>query len=83
MPQKRFERSEDDLRDDQPGALFVVGGYDKQRGVFGAGGAQTVAVCSHGLIPVGPFVDIGEAELPVLVRCVDADAERSRLLVFK
>jgi len=77
------ERIQDNLGNNQPGILFVVGGDDVPRRVMGAGGAQASLISLRVLLPVFPLVDVRDAELPVLARLIDALEEAFALLAFR
>src|ERR1700684_4648729 len=49
---------------------------------MGACGMKALLISLHILLPVFPFVNVREAEFPVLVRLVDALEETLSLLVF-
>src|SRR5690242_20765143 len=72
---KPFQRVEDDLGDDQPGIGLVVGGNDIPGRMLAAGGRQALLIGLHIVLPVFALLHIAGAELPVLVRLVDAGQE--------
>src|SRR5664280_2050629 len=74
------EGVEDDLGDDESGVLFVVGGHYVPGRAIGAGRVQAGLVGLHVLVPVGPLMDVREAELPVFVGRVNSSAETVCLL---
>ncbi len=69
------------MRNDQPGVLLVVGRHDVPGRRFCAGGAQTGLIGLHILLPVISFLNVGQAEFPVLFRFVDA-FEKALPLLF-
>ena len=73
---------QDNLRNDQPGVLLVVGRHDVPRRVAGAGCAQALLIRLHVLLPVFPFLNIGEAEFPVLFRFINARQEALSLFLL-
>jgi hypothetical protein len=77
------EGVENDLRNDQPGVLLVVGGNDIP-GRF-ASGCNTEAFLKsrHIAFPELSLLNVGEAEFPILVRLIDALKKAFSLLVFR
>ena len=74
------QRIMDDLGDDQPRVLFIVGGYHIPRRMISARCMKAVFVGLHLILPVFPLVDVRGAELPVLFGLVDAREESLSLL---
>ena len=68
---------------DQSRILFVVGGHEIPRGIARARRAQAFLVGLHIVLPEFAFLDIGRAELPVLVWLVDAGKEALALLILR
>src|SRR5579863_7522703 len=77
------ERIEDDLRYDQTGVLFVIGGNDIPGRVVCTGCTEAVLIGLHVMLPEFPLLDICIAELPVLLRLVDARQKAFPLLLFR
>src|ERR1700683_3584859 len=75
-------RVENDLRDEQASILLVVSGNNIPGRFLGAGGGDAFPIDLHVLVPEFAFLDIGQAELPILVRIVDAGEETLALLVL-
>src|SRR5262249_33621989 len=64
------ERVKDDLRDDEPSVLLVVGGHDVPRSFLGARGTEAFLVGADIVLPEFPLLDIRHAEFPILFRIV-------------
>jgi len=62
--------------------LLSAGGH-KQGRVGGARCTQARLICLHVMLPVVPFVNVREAEFPVLVRLINALAEALLLFVLR
>ena len=77
------ERIEDDLGHDQPGILLVIGRNDLPGRVPRARRAQAFLVRFHVRLPVVTLAHVGLAELPVLVRLLDAGQEALPLFVLR
>src|ERR1019366_8052761 len=77
------ERIEDNLRYNQPGVLFVVGGNDIPGSVACACGAEALLIRRHVMIPKLPLRDIRSAEFPVLFRRIDAFEKALSLLLLR
>ena len=69
---KFIERIKDNLGNNQPGILLVIGGNDVPGRVMGAGRVQASLISLHVLLPVFPLVNVREAEFPVFVRLINA-----------
>ena len=69
---KFIESIKDNLGNNQPGVLFVIGGNDVPGRVPGAGRVQASLISLHVLLPVLPFVNVCRAEFPILVRLINA-----------
>src|ERR1035437_5362693 len=80
---ERLECVENDLRNDQPRILFVVGGNDIPGRIARTGSTQAFFIGLHVLFPEFPLLDIREAELPVLVGLIDAFEESLALFLFR
>src|SRR5450759_1020607 len=80
---ERLERVENDLGNDQPRILFVVGGNDIPGRIARTGSTQAFFIGLHVLFPEFPLLDIREAELPVLVGRIDALEESLALFLFR
>src|SRR5271163_2751444 len=63
---------QDDLRSNQAGIFLVVGGNNVPRCVVGVGRAQAGLVSFRVVTPIFSFMNIGQAQLPILVRIVHA-----------
>ena len=74
------ERIQHDLRDDQTCVLLVVGGNDVPRSMISACRMKAIRVDLYVLLPIFPLVNVGGAELPVLVWLIDALKESLSLL---
>jgi len=61
-----FKRIEDNLGDDQPGVLFVVGGNDIPGYLARAGRAEAFLIRQPVILPESPLLNVGETEFPVL-----------------
>ncbi len=72
---------EHDLGDDQPRVFLVVGGDDVPWRMMSARRVKAILVGVHVVLPEFPLVDVGGAELPVLVWFIDA-REKSLSLLF-
>jgi hypothetical protein len=72
----------DNLRYDQPGAFPVIGRYNVPWRAVSACGAKTPAMHFHVALPELPCRNIGEAELPVPLRLVDALQKPLSLLLL-
>ena len=77
-----LKRIEDNLGNNQPGILLVIGGHDIPGRVRGAGRAQAILIRLHVMLPVFPLLHIRQAEFPVFVRLINARAEAFPLFVF-
>lgn len=77
-----FHGLEDDVRNDQAGVFLVIGGNRIPGCVCRAGRVQACLVGFHVIVPALPLAHVREAELPVLVRLVDACHEALALLSF-
>ena len=75
-----MERIQDNLGNNQPGILLIIGGNDVPRCVMGARRAQTSFIGVRVLLPVFPLVNVREAEFPVFVRLINALEESLSLL---
>ncbi len=74
---------EDDLGNDQPRVLFVIGGNDIPGSMMVAGGIQALLISLHILVPVFPLVNIRQAELPILIRLINARQETLALFFVR
>src|SRR5450759_4878779 len=74
---------EDDLRDNEPGVVLVVGRDDVPERVERTRRVQAFLKSLHVLLPVGPLVNVRKAELPVLLGRVDAITKAVRLLALR
>ncbi len=74
---------EDDLRNDQPGVLLVVGRNDIPGRISGAGRVQTRLIRFYLIIPALPLAHVCEAELPVPVRLIDSVQKTFSLFVLR
>ena len=80
---KFVKRIQDNLGNDQPGILLIIGGNDVPGRVMGAGRGQASLISSHVMLPVLPLVNVRDAEFPVLVRLINALEESLSLLCFR
>jgi len=71
------------LGDDQPRIFLVVRRDDVPRRMMSASRMQTLFVGAHVMLPVFPLVNVGGAELPVLVRLIDARQKPLSLLLVR
>jgi hypothetical protein len=71
------------LGDEQPSILLAVCGDTMPGRITRTRRTETVLVRSHMMLPEFPFLDIGWAEFPILVRLVDADKKAPALLVLR
>src|ERR1700683_3225458 len=74
------ELIKNNLRNDQAGILFVVGGNHVPGSLTCACRLQTSLIGFFVMRPVFPFVNVREAEFPVFLRVVDAREEPFALL---
>ena len=79
-PSKRIK---DNLGDDQPCILLIVGGDDVPRRMVSACRMEAIFVGAHVALPIFPLVNVGGAELPVLVWLIDARKESLSLLLVR
>ena len=80
---KFIERIKDNLGDNQPGILLVIGGDDVPGRVMVAGRVQASLISLHVLLPVFPLVNIRSAELPVFVWLIDAREKSHSLFLVR
>src|ERR1035438_5193555 len=80
---KFIERIQDNLGNNQPGILLIVGGNDVPGRVMGACRVQASLLSLHVMLPVFPLVDVREAEFPILVRLINATEESLSLLFLR
>ena len=80
---KSVKRIQDNLGNDQPGILLIIGGNDVPGRVMGAGRGQASLISLHVVVPVFPLVNIREAEFPVLLRIIDTREETIPLFAFR
>ena len=78
-----FQRIEDDLRNDQPGVLFVIGGDDIPGCGCGARCTQACLIRLPVVIPQFPLSDVSETEFPVLRRFINALEQALSLFVLR
>src|SRR5262249_52949143 len=78
-----LERRDDRAGDDQSREPLVVGGNDVPRSPRRARLADHLLVRRLVLVPILPLVRVGDRELPVLVRVVEALEEAPRLLLLR
>jgi len=69
---KFIESIKDNLGNNQPGILFIIGGNDEPRCFMRAGRGQAIFISTHVMLSVFPLVNVREAEFPVLVRLINA-----------
>ena len=79
---KFIERIQDNLGNNQPGILLIIGGNNIPGSVMGAGRVQASLISLHVILPVFPLVNIREAEFPVFVRLINALEESLSLFVL-
>jgi hypothetical protein len=80
---ERFERIDNDLGYDQPRVLFVVGRHYIPGRVIRAGRAEALLVGRSILLPELSLLDVGPADLPVLVGFVDTRQEPLQLFLLR
>ncbi len=78
-----MERIQDNLGNSQAGVFLIVGGNDVPGRVMGACRLQASLVSLHVVLPVFPLVNVRGAELPVLVRLINALEESLSLLFLR
>src|SRR6266404_4019624 len=80
---QRVERIENDLRNDQPGVLLVIGGDDIPGRFASACRTEALLKSRHIALPELSLLNIGKAEFPIFVRLIDALKKAFSLLVFR
>jgi hypothetical protein len=80
---KFIERVKDNLRNDDPGILLVIGANDVPGRVMGARRGQAGPISLHIMPPEFSLVNIRKTEFPVFVRLVDAFEESPSLFVLR
>src|ERR1039458_1718886 len=78
-----LECVENNLRDDQPGVFLVVGGNDIPWRILGTCCTKAFLICLHVMLPEFSFLDVHNAEFPVLFRLVDAFEKALSLLLLR
>jgi len=78
-----IERIQDNLGNNQPGILLIVGGNGVPRHVMGACSVQAILKSLDVILPVFPLVNVRKAELPILVRLIDAFEESLSLFALR
>ena len=79
---KLTERIDDNVRDNQPSILLIVGGNDIPGCMLGARRAQASLKGLPIIRPVFSFVNVRQTEFPVFVWLVDAFEEAFPLFVL-
>jgi hypothetical protein len=80
---KVIERIKNNLRDDQPGILLVIGGNDVPMRMVGTCRVEALLISLHVLLPVFPLVNVRQAEFPVLVGHIDTLEKPLSLFVLR
>ena len=78
-----IERIDNNSGNDQPGVLFIIGGNDVPGCMMGACRAQALLVRLRVMLPEFSFVNVREAEFPILVRLIYTLEEALSLFVLR
>src|ERR1019366_2336671 len=78
-----LQRIKNNLRDDQAGVVLIVCGDNIPGSVMRTGCAEALFISLHVVLPKLSFVNIREAQLPVLLWIVDARQETLALLILR
>jgi hypothetical protein len=78
-----FHSIHDDVGDDEPRILLIVGRDDVPGCVMSTCGVKALLAGLHVVFPVSPFVNVCSVEFPILSRLIDALKESLSLLFIR
>ena len=79
---KFIKRIQDNLGNNQPGIVLIIGGNGIPGCMMGAGRIEASLISLHVILPVFPLVNVREAEFPVLLRLINALEKALSLFVL-